>query len=495
MAILNTLAVSLICLAIAIPISAGLAILLVRTNIIGRRWCWLALGSQLAVPLYVFAGGWSAGFGLQGWLVAGWLGPSAVMAMQSAVANLFAVSLIHALAAIPWVCLILSLGLIWTDRGQEEMALLEGGSRAAIFRVVLPKLRPWLLASCVWCIVPIFTEMVVTNLYQVPTIAEQIYLDASFGTISPLTYIASVVLSALPVFGLAAMMLRSSPNLHDVLMRAQHFQPRVYGLRQRRLLLSMVVWFVLLILVGLPIVNLTYKAGWQPRLTSEGSVHYGWSLTRFCTTVVESFSAHGAEFYWTGLLAITSGLLAMGLALAIYFASGERQRRWIHFVMLILLAIPGPLAGMLVIGLLNRDSPAFLGRLYDTTLTAPLLAQQFRQLPLAWLLVNAVFAAISNSTWGMVRSDGLNHFQALRYVVWPQCGRRLFACFILLVATSAGELSSTILVLPNGVTTVSKKLFEFLHFGMRHQDSGLCGVLLLIGCGVSLLFWKTLSER
>jgi ABC-type spermidine/putrescine transport system permease subunit II len=112
---------------------------------------------------------------------------------------ILAVSLIHAAAAIPWVVLLISAGMQSIDRDLEEQARLEGGLWHVFRGTMLPRLRLWLCASLIWCIVPIMTEMVVSNLYQVPTVAEQVYLDASRGSISPLTYFAAFVICLLPL--------------------------------------------------------------------------------------------------------------------------------------------------------------------------------------------------------------------------------------------------------------------------------------------------------
>ncbi|MCR9295977.1 MAG: hypothetical protein NXI32_24950, partial [bacterium] len=104
-------------------------------------------------------------------------------------------------------------------------------------------------------------------------------------------------------------------------------------------------------------------------------------------------------------------------------------------------------------------------------------------------------ASISQSNWRLAKLDGLGSWEIASYIILPQFGRSLLAAWLLLFVLSFGELSCSILVLPPGVTTVSMRLFEMLHFGMRHQDSGLCGVLILLGWVVSFALWKTLKDR
>lgn len=506
--ITNTLLVIGASLIVAVPLGVWLALVLFRTNVIGRRLAWVALGSQLAVPLYIFAGGWSAGFGLQGWissfagelpgltLLSQVLGDGQPGTIGAAGTNgaIVAVAVIHGVAAIPWVTLLISIGLMWIDRAEEEQASLEGGAFNIARRVILPRLQGFLLVACLWCIVPILTEMVVSNLFQVPTVAEQVYLDASQGTVSPMTYVSGFSLCALPVCLLLGVAVWRSPKWEDVNFRSRHFSANVVSLR-RRGLVSVTVWFLIFVLVGLPIANLIAKAGWQPFVDAEGLTQYGWSFERLMTTADESIRLFKPEFAWSGVLSSASSLIALGMA-AVLFALTKGVLRFVcNAVMVVMIAVPGPLVGMIVIWLLNRSSPAFLGWLYDHTLTAPILAQQFRLLPLAWLLVWVVMSAISKQSWEQAKLDGFGRLQMLRVVVLPQTAGSWIAAWLLLFAVSVGELSCTILVLPPGVTTVSMRLFEMLHFGMRHQDSGLCCVLILLGWAISIILWAAQRSR
>ena len=468
-----------------------MAILLVRTNLYGRRVLTIALGSQLALPLYVFAGSWNAGFGYQGW----W--PLAqVFALKFEAAAFFAVIFIHAAAAIPWVALIVSCGLIWAPRSLEESALSERGNRGLLWRVLLPSLRPWLALSCFWVCVPILTEMVVTNLYQVPTVAERVYLDASRGTVSPFTYPVAVLLCMFPVIAAALVIGRRLPPWSEVIARASQHAPRMLLLGKWRVAATCVCWFLSTLLIGLPFLNLLIKAGWQPYTDASGMSRYGWTIARLVETARESITLFLPEFYWTAVLAAASATTALMIAtLCAWLTKSGWRRHAISLLMLLMMGTPGALVGVICIYVFNRSEPAFLGQLYDRTLLVPILAQQFRLLPLAWMLTLGILATINRRSWELAQSDGLSKFQTLRSVVLPQTSRGWFVAWMILALVSVGELSTTILVLPSSVTTLSKRLFEMLHFGMRHQDSGLCLVLIFLGWLAAFSAWKTLSER
>ncbi|MEO8269902.1 MAG: hypothetical protein ABI557_09280, partial [Aureliella sp.] len=462
----------------------------------------IAISSQLAVPLYVIAGSWSAGLGLQGWLrfhstSVAWLPIDRLSAgMEAGLGSLLAVSVIHALAAIPWVVLIVSLGLSRAHRGQEETALIDGGRWHLLRYSVLPRLRLWLAASCLWCAVPVLTEMVVTNLYQVPTVAEQVYLDATQGSLSPWTYVASVWLCLLPILAVGIWLSRYAPPWHEVIAGIAQHRGYLVALGPSRWLWAVGLWTVVLLIVGLPIANLIIKAGWQPTLNAHGHSQYGWSASRLSTTIYESLTLYYDHFYWSTMLAIGSTTLALTAATLLSALAGSgRVKMTVYLLALTMVAVPGPLAGILIISLMNRNDPAWLGLLYDSTLAAPILAQQFRLFPLAWLLCQAILAGISPRVWEQAAVDGLTQMQKLVRVIGPQTWQQWLVAALILAVMSVGELSCSILVLPPGVATLSMRMFEMLHFGMRHQDSGLCGLLLLLGWLVALLSWKTLKDR
>ncbi|GAB5404988.1 MAG: hypothetical protein Aurels2KO_32190 [Aureliella sp.] len=493
-AVENTILLCLLTCLFAVPLGCLLAILLGRTNVVGRSVAWICLGSQIALPLYVFAGGWCAAVGTQGWLPA--IAPRLFQTSQST-GSVLIVALVHTLAAIPWVCFLTSLGLTYSNRSLEETAQLEGGVWSVLRLAVGPQMRIWVMASCLFCCLPILTEMVVTNLYQVPSVAEQIYLDASLGTVTPMTYVAATLLCMLPVVSAGLIWIWLSPPWRDVAFRATTHPAEPLQLGRYRVACSSFVWTVVFALVAIPIVSLCAKAGWKAETASDGTARYGWAFERFVQTIKEGATLFGEEFTWSFVIATvsaTASLLVAGLLLRI--STGSRALRIaVSCGMLLLVSVPGPAVGMFVTWLLNRSEPAFLGYLYDATIAAPVLAQQFRLLPLAWVIALTVAYTVAPSTLQQLTLDGIRPGIASLVQLLPQLWRKLVSAWVLLAVMSIGELSCSLLVLPPGMTTLSKRLFEMLHFGMRHQDSALCGVLVLLGWTVSLVLRKTLSDR
>jgi ABC-type spermidine/putrescine transport system permease subunit II len=161
-----------------VGLSVGtLATLLALLVSLGAFWFRIAgwrlavglISSFLLVPVYVQATAWSAGFGSNGWLRL-----SQVDAAKSPWMGVASVVWIHACAALPYCFWIISLGLRRIHDARVDQALVEFGPSFALRRQVLPKLVPWLLGAFLWAFACVQYDMVVTNLFQTPTLCESV---------------------------------------------------------------------------------------------------------------------------------------------------------------------------------------------------------------------------------------------------------------------------------------------------------------------------------
>ena len=77
--------------------------------------------------------------------------------------------------AVPWVALIVGLGLWRVEAELEEQALLNGSPATVFFRVTLPAVWPAIGVAAIWVLVTTTGEMTVTDLFIVRTYAEELY--------------------------------------------------------------------------------------------------------------------------------------------------------------------------------------------------------------------------------------------------------------------------------------------------------------------------------
>src|SRR5688572_17758680 len=110
MVLINSAMLAAGAVGIALPLGTLLAVLLTRYNLPGRRTAIACLGVLLFLPLYVQLSGWDAALGKLGWyaLRYGSMAEPFLAGMRGAI-------FVHGLAAIPWVAMIVAIGLLQVD--------------------------------------------------------------------------------------------------------------------------------------------------------------------------------------------------------------------------------------------------------------------------------------------------------------------------------------------------------------------------------------------
>ena len=97
---------------------------------------------------------------------------------------------VHGVVAIPWVALVVGIGLVQVDPAQEEAALLVSPRRVVLWRITLPQTLPFIAAAALWTVVGTIAEMTVTNIYLINpaewTLTERFYMSWSLN-LSPIS--------------------------------------------------------------------------------------------------------------------------------------------------------------------------------------------------------------------------------------------------------------------------------------------------------------------
>jgi len=470
--------------AIALPVGLLLAFLLVRTDLRGRQALLLGWGVLLFVPLYLQASGWEAGFGRQGW----WSLSHGSMA-QPWLDGWRAAIWVHGLAAIPWVLLIVGLGLRLVEPELEEAALLEGSAAAVMWLVTARRALPFVGAAAMWVFVSTSTEMTVTDLYRVRTFAEEIYLDVPFAgaidvleplrptTATHVTLLACLVLSSLLIF------LRLAPPEHLPSVRHR----RAFRLGGAAPIAWVFTGIVLLVVVGVPLANLVYKAGLMVEQVGAERVRR-WSLVSFAriisTSPVDFLEEHG----WTLLIGSVTATAAVIVAAPLAWLARRGGVRAIPALSIsaVCLALPGPMIGLTVIWLLNRDGIDLLIWLYDRTIFAPCLALLVRCLPVTLLVIWYAFRTVAEEFVEQAKTEGLGWLTRFWSLGVAQHWPVLAGAWLAALAVATGDLSASILVLPPGISTIPVRVFGLLHSGVDDQVAGIS--LTVVGSFV-LLGW------
>ena len=486
----NTLALAAGACALALPLGTVLAFLLLRTDLVGRKLLLLVFGALLLVPLYLQAAGWEAGFGRQGWFS---------FAHGSAAAPILdgwrAAIWIHGLAAVPWAMLIVGLGLSLIEPGEEDAALLDGSLAAVLWRVTLPRAFPSIVVAAVWILVVTGTDMTVTDLYQVRTFAEEIYIDVPFmGRINSLEPLRPTALTQVCFVGcltvLALVMTsRLAPPEHIPSYSAR----RAYRLGHAGWPALAVVALALVLLIGVPVGNLIYKAGLTVEQVGAERVRQ-WSVGAFAEIMFDTpwrfAEEYGASLNISTLAASAAVLIAAPLAWL------ARRGTWRALPALLTsafcLAVPGPMIGLSVIWLLNRESSRLLTDLYDYTIFAPWLAMLIKCLPITIFISWYALRTVSEDVVEAAASEGATWFVRFWRIGVLQHPLSLAAAWLAAAVVASGDLAASILVMPPGVSTIPVRVFGLLHSGVDDQVAGIClttlGGFVVLGCSLLTLF-------
>jgi len=475
---------------IALPLGTLLAVFLTRYELPGCRVAGACLGVLLFLPLYVQLAGWDAALGKLGWysLTFGSMASPLLAGMRGAI-------WIHGLAAIPWVTLIVGIGLTQIDSAQEEAALLVMPPRSVVWRIALPHALPFILAGAIWTIVSTTSEMTVTNIYLINagerTYTEQFYMTFALSAAAERASIAVLpgVAGLMVIIG-AALWIVAQLRGQRVLPTIARLSPFTAGNWQP--ILTACLWLLVLILFGVPIASLVSKAGFIV-LHHGGTRIPSWSAAAVIREVAIVPVRFAAEF--GGTLQVACGAAMLALPVAISLAWPARRGGWrttpAIVVTVLSLAIPGPLVGAALIQILNHDVPpvvylhdgtykSWLLVLYDETPLAPIIAQAIRAVPLATMLLWHSFATLSDDVLAAAALDGLSPWRVFARIAAPQRWRAIVAAWIAAFAVAAGDLAWAHLVTPPGLDLLQRRVFGLVHSGVEEQVAAISLVNIVV---------------
>lgn len=493
---LNTLLLCGATCAISLPLGSALAWLLTRTDLPGRRIGMLLLGLMLFVPLYLQAAAWHAGFGVQGWFTSAVALP-AWLQQWTLLEGWRAAIWIHSMAAVPWVALIVGLGLGMVEPELEEQALLDGSPGQVFFRVTLRTALPAVGVAAVWVAVVTAGEITVTDLFQVQTYARELLVRLAVGQ-PPEEAVVGMgpgwAMTAGLIVAVLLLCARLLPGRRPISSRRRW----VFRLGPWRVPVAVLVGLVLLLLVGVPLVNLCYNAGVVITPTDTGW-QWHWSVANCGKMVAKCLVAYRRELGWSlsiGALAATGAVVAaIALAWPALPVGGasSRPRRWTGglravpalVVTAVCLALPGPVVGLGINWLFYLPDSRPLYWLYDQWLPRPWIALTIRALPLATLIIWHALRTVPVELLESAAVDGAGPLRRLYGVALPSRLSAVALAWVVALAVALGDLGASFLVLPPGVETLSLRIFDLLHSGQEFEVAGISLALLFLFAAVA----------
>jgi iron(III) transport system permease protein len=473
--------------ALALPLGVVLAFLLFRTDIWGRKALLALVLLVLFVPTPLHATAWLGSFGNQGRSQA--LGSSPILV------GLPGAAFVHAMASLPWVVLLVGVGLRTVEPELEESALMDLPAWRVALQMTLRRALGAIAAAALAVAVLTAGDMTVTDLLQVRTYAEECYLQIQVNGFSAAAGVAvapTLVLGVL-ILGAARALLRSDPSR----LASADIRPKLWRLGAWRMPLGLLAWATLGNILALPIYGLVWRAGRVGR--AMGRSH--WSVGGLLATLHESAADVLPPLIKSALWAAIAATLTLVIAWPLAWLSRKPGVwRWVAAVVVaLLLACPGPVAGMSLVLAYNAAPPcldqsllpwmSFLGRIfvYDRPVIV-VLAYVLRTLPYAVLILWPATRGVADAHVESAEIDGYNARGVARRVGLPLTLGAALAAWGASFVLSVGELPAANLVEPPSHTMfVSKLIWSLLHTGVESHLAGVGLVLLLAIGGVGVL--------
>jgi ABC-type Fe3+ transport system permease subunit len=447
----------------------------------------------LMVPMFIQVSGWDAAFGKLGWLTS-----TKGQILVPLVSGWTAASWIHGIAAAPQIALILLIGLSVSRREYEEQALLDTSAAGVFWNVTLRRLWPLLILSIAWIVISCAREIAVTDLYQIGTLAEQIYLGYSLGINSIAgTWTADQLADAgsLGVLLTISLVAWMSVTAFCFFIGLTHLEYQSDGWKPRPLAAegiprTVIGLMLLLVMVAVPIGNVVLRACFYVRPV-DGVPTQGYSIQQLTHSIRRSAFDYREEFDWSFLIAVTSATLI--LLLALIFATAARRSRFAQVVFVITLAItcalPGPYIGTLIASSFSNLSNPTVHWAYNYTIAAPVLANLIFCWPVGALLVWFLFRNISQDALESASVEGAGGLRRFWHFGLQANALSLAGCWLISFAFCFGELSASQIVRPAGIDTVPRKMLGDLHAGVNEMTAGITIVTAFTIVSISLVGW------
>lgn len=464
----------------ALLLGVPMAIAVATTDLPGRR----ALGFLLLLPLTI-----APQVTALAWLHL--LGPSSALLNMLGLAPpagtpnpmlgrngiIFLFGVQHA----PIVFVTLRAGLARVPRDLIEAARASGASpRSALFTIVLPLLKPYLIAATALSFVSGIGNFGIPALLGMPvnyqTLPTLIYQQmSSFGpTALPQMASLSVLIGALALGGLAlqGLALRSSEA------RYAGGKPARFDLDAWRLPLAVLAWLVILFLLVVPALALVATSlvpTFGVRLSSETATlaNYTEVLTRQASTM----RAFRNSTLLAGAAALILALGVIPVAIVLQRFSG-RFRRIVQIIIDLPYALPGIVLAIACILLFLRPLP-LVGSLYATAAII-LIAYLMRFFTLSLKPVSIAVAQIPRDLDEAAAVFGATPITRLRTITAPLVAPAAIAGGLLVFMSAFNELTVSALLWSSGNETLGVVLFSLEEAGLGTQAAAIAVASIIV---------------
>lgn len=467
---------------------------------IDSRWAKLSfvvVVSMIFVPLHLQVAAWDAAFGKLGWL------RSTSENLSPILSGFRAAVLVQTFATIPWAALISFAGLRVRQNELEQQALLDAGPLIVFFKVTMRGAIPFLFLSLIWGVVFASRQIAVTDIYQVGTLAEEVYLQFSGGRfdwfgIDPsapqnqgqvgfaITLLASVwlvmtaVCVALSIFPVIRFDIKESR------MPAMGSWQRIFFVA--------LTWVLSATLLLVPIFNLVGRCGLTV-IVSENGPKAEFSIKHLMHVLGRIHELYGPEWQWSLSIGFVNAFLVTTAAVSIVILA---RRSLLTRILVLLLtgfsmALPAPLVGVLVQRGLNLIDVPLTETLIDRSIFGPVVATFILALGPCLLLLLFASRKVSTETIEAAQLDGAGEMALFQKISFARMLKPICGCFLVAFLTGYNDLSASFIVMPAGIDTLPRILLGQMHAGVNDYAAGVSLVNFVVALTIGIAAYILIS--
>ncbi len=105
-----------------------------------------------------------------------------------------------------------------------------------------------------------------------------------------------------------------------------------------------------------------------------------------------------------------------------------------------------------------------------------------RLFPYGYLLASLLIQRLDPRPLEIAQLAGASRWQSVRFVLAPALMTAALWLWLVILALTLGDVTTTVMAVPPGVTTLAIRIFNLVHYGVADQLAGLCleAVLLFV---------------
>lgn len=184
--------------------------------------------------------------------------------------------------------------------------------------------------------------------------------------------------------------------------------------------------------------------------------------------------------FMTGIISVLIGYPV--IFLTSYWLHNIRNKKFALFLVLLPAVIPSSLIGA---ALINMYNTAFSYNLYNSVFM-PVLAILIRFMPYGVIIVSSELERVDKQLLFAAMILEKSRIRTVLKILYPIASTSLLTAVTLVFLLGIGELGATLMVIPPGISTITVRLYNYLHYGASESVSGIS--LIITAITISAVF-------